>query len=156
MPKTLRIWLVDDDADEQTLVQHVMAKLPVGVELRWFEQAATAIDVLESSDASRWPQLIICDVKMPGMDGFGFLDWVRHSRWKALPVVLCSNSSERGDVTRAYALGANAYHVKARTLDGMRECFEMLTAYWSETVELPRVPNMPYLAIPQENARSAS
>src|SRR5947208_3406809 len=113
MAKTLRIWLVDDDCDEHLLVTHVMTNLLVGVELRVIHCATLAVNAIESSEVAQLPQLILCDVKMPGMDGFEFLDWVRHSKWKALPVIMCSNSATQRDITRAYSLGANAYHVKA-------------------------------------------
>ncbi|HMJ89776.1 MAG TPA: response regulator [Candidatus Acidoferrum sp.] len=140
MTKSLHVWLVDDQADEQFLVRRVISRLPVSVELRIIDGAKRAMRTLEAATGSeQLPHLIICDVKMPEMDGFDFLMWLRQSRWKHLPVVMCSNSESTLDVTRAYALGANAYHVKAATLDGMRNCFESLTNYWSQSVELPTV-----------------
>jgi CheY-like chemotaxis protein len=139
MTTPLRIWLVDDDLDEQMLVRLVMGQLPAPVELYVMDDPTKAIRVLEEATPDKLPHLIICDVKMRQMSGFEFVEWLRKSRWKAMPIVMCSNSQHNEDVTRAYALGANAFHVKSPTLDGMRSCFVALTDYWGTTMSLPRL-----------------
>ena len=139
MPKPLRIWLVDDDADEQMLVRVVMGRTHSPVELRVMDDPTHAMCVLEEATADNLPHVILCDVKMRNMSGFEFVEWLRKSRWKALPVVMCSNSQRDDDITRAYALGANAFHVKSPTLDGMRNCFDALTSYWGTAITLPRL-----------------
>jgi CheY-like chemotaxis protein len=100
MPTPLRIWLVDDDADEQMLVRQVMGRLPSPVELQVLDDPTHVMCVLEEATADNLPHLILCDVKMRNMSGFEFVEWLRKSRWKALPVVMCSNSQRDDDITR--------------------------------------------------------
>src|SRR5689334_22237166 len=59
------------------------------------------------------PVLVLLDLKMPGMDGFEVLSWIRQRDGiRGLPVVVLTSSNEIRDVNRAYALGANSFFVK--------------------------------------------
>lgn len=57
------------------------------------------------------PDLIISDVKMPGMDGLELIQSVRsNAHWSKLPIVMMSGAaSDRG---KAIAAGANDFLVK--------------------------------------------
>ncbi len=56
---------------------------------------------------------MLLDIKMPGMDGFEVLRWVRHrSEFSRLCVVMLTSSDEIRDVNRAYQLGASSFLVK--------------------------------------------
>lgn len=57
--------------------------------------------------------LAFVDLKMPFLNGFEVLEWIRENReFDRLCVVVLSSSSEPADVERAYAGGANGYLVK--------------------------------------------
>src|SRR5256714_10398929 len=59
------------------------------------------------------PNLILLDLKMPRLDGFDFLEWLRQQpQLKAIPVIVLTSSEDIADVNRAYALGANSFLVK--------------------------------------------
>src|SRR5579864_4283524 len=59
------------------------------------------------------PNVILTDLKMPGMDGFAFLHWLRNNpRYSVIPIVVYSNSHLEEDVRAAYQAGANSYIVK--------------------------------------------
>ena len=56
---------------------------------------------------------MLLDLKMPRVDGFQVLDWVRqHPGLKRLPVIVFSSSGQDKDINRAYELGANSYLIK--------------------------------------------
>ena len=65
------------------------------------------------------PDLVMCDVEMPGMDGIETVTKIRES-WPKLPVIMCSTLTERGaDITlRALAAGASDYVAKPSSLGG--------------------------------------
>src|SRR6266850_1332354 len=53
------------------------------------------------------PALILLDLKMPKVDGFEALQWIRNQpNLKRLLVVVFSSSGEAGQINRAYDLGA--------------------------------------------------
>ena len=59
------------------------------------------------------PDLILCDIMMPGMDGYGVLDAMKKDpRSMNIPFVFMTSKSEKGDISSAMMLGADDYIVK--------------------------------------------
>ncbi|MCQ6959187.1 response regulator [Mucilaginibacter aquariorum] len=59
------------------------------------------------------PDLIICDIKMPGMDGFEVLQSLRsESLTRNIPLIFSSANSEQSDQKIARDLGIENYLVK--------------------------------------------
>lgn len=83
------------------------------------------------------PNVILTDLKMPGMDGFAFLEWLRANPQHAIvPVVVYSNSHLEKDVREAYRLGANAYIAKPSALKDMVQMLRLIYEFWSRC-EIP-------------------
>ena len=81
------------------------------------------------------PDVVILDVKMPDLDGFGVLSLLR-SEGNTVPVVMCSGSALQKDVNRAYAGGCSGYIEKPVTLEGYRTMAGAIVEYWRRG-ELP-------------------
>jgi signal transduction histidine kinase len=59
------------------------------------------------------PDLIVSDVMMPGIDGFGLYQRVRaRADWSQIPFIFLTARGERSDVRRGMELGADDYLVK--------------------------------------------
>lgn len=58
--------------------------------------------------------LVLCDLIMPKMDGFGVLEAIRERNIQ-VPVFVMTNLSQEEDQTRAMALGAKEFIVKSNT-----------------------------------------
>ncbi len=59
------------------------------------------------------PDLIICDIMMPGLDGYGVIHVLsRHPDTFAIPFIFLSGKKELADLRKAMALGADDYLVK--------------------------------------------
>jgi chemotaxis protein histidine kinase CheA/CheY-like chemotaxis protein len=77
------------------------------------EQAKDGQEAIEKIQAGLLPNLVICDLEMPRMDGYGFLANVKSlENAKHIPVVMLTSRS--GDKHRKIAmnLGAAAYYAK--------------------------------------------
>ena len=90
------------------------------------------------------PDVVLLDLKMPRINGFEFLHWLRcespaHLRF--IPVVVMSSSALRQDVDKAYALGANSYLVKPVQWKLFQERIQALGLYWAVHVERPDHPH---------------
>jgi signal transduction histidine kinase len=56
------------------------------------------------------PDIIVCDITMPEMDGYAFFEQVRDNRdWLSIPFVFLSAKGEPEDVQHGYAIGADIY-----------------------------------------------
>ena len=69
------------------------------------ENGAQAIEMIESQE--RIYRLVLLDIQMPVMDGFGVLEYLqRHNLLKELPVIVISGDSSDESILHAYELGA--------------------------------------------------
>ena len=79
-----------------------------------------------------FPDVLILDLKLTGMDGFQVLKHVRsHPEYRLLPVIMFTSSSLDTDIQKAFELGANAYFVKPAALSDMNTLLEILLSYWN-------------------------
>ncbi|MEH2348896.1 MAG: response regulator transcription factor [Nostoc sp.] len=64
------------------------------------------------------PDLVICDITMPDMDGYSVLATLRQDPLTAIiPFIFLTGSSNKADVRKAMELGADDYLTKPSTLD---------------------------------------
>lgn len=77
--------------------------------------AEAAFTILEE----RTPKIILCDLILPGVDGFEILKRIKDNpKTTSIPVVILSNLGQKEDLEKAMALGAKDFMVKANfTLD---------------------------------------
>ncbi len=68
------------------------------------------------------PEVIICDVRMPLMDGFDLLSKLKHHpKYQIIPLIFLTAKSEKGDARRGLDLGAEDYIVKPFEFDKLSE-----------------------------------
>lgn len=65
-----------------------------------------------SSVVEKKPDIILLDVMMPNMDGFAFLKVMKENTSVNIPVVVCSNLSDKETYDKAFAAGAAAVLLK--------------------------------------------
>lgn len=71
------------------------------------------------------PDLILCDVMMPNLDGYGVLQAVRqHQLTETIPLIFVTGKTERAAVQRGIQLGADAYIGKPFTTDELLNTVE--------------------------------
>ena len=64
------------------------------------------------------PDLVLCDISMPGLDGFGVLQELRENPdTGAIPFVFLTARTTKGDFRRGMELGADDYLFKPFTID---------------------------------------
>ena len=102
-----KILILDDDADWLDLCRELLAPLPSKPEIRTISSGARALALLESEPF----RLLICDLKMPRMDGLQVLAIVRR-RFPQLRTVVLSGLEDEEFRSRAYALGVDLFWLK--------------------------------------------
>jgi CheY-like chemotaxis protein len=135
-PAPLNVWFIDDDDFEHLFVRKAIERRNIPFHLRGFTTARDAQAAFETVSPEDFPHLILCDLSMPEMTGLDFVQWLRASPYRAVPLVMRTNSAERRDIERAYELGVTAFYTKAHTIDGIGERLHMNYQYWSR-MQLP-------------------
>ncbi len=110
---------VEDEPDDALLVRMALRRTCPFSELHQVEDSKGAIDYLAGSgefrDRQRYPlpDLVLLDLKLPGLTGLEVLTWIRERvQFQHTPVVILSGSCLEEDRRQALALGADAFFVK--------------------------------------------
>lgn len=110
--------MADDDSDDRFLLEHRLRKAGALNPLIVFRDGEELVKFLESLEtaAGARPCLLLLDLKMPMLDGFDVLAWLRERpRFRELPVAVITSSTRAEDRVRAMASGASEYAEKFPT-----------------------------------------
>jgi CheY-like chemotaxis protein len=113
------VLIVEDYEDDAKLLEMLLTNVGITNPLRKVFSAEQAIAYLQGGppywDRTRYPipSIIFLDLKLPGIDGFDFLRWVRtNPQFQGAFIVVFSATGDLASVQAAYALGANSFLVK--------------------------------------------
>jgi CheY-like chemotaxis protein len=119
MNKHPTILIAEDSESDQLLIELGFQKAKFPFSIRFVPDGVCATEYLEGSGRYRdraefpIPIVLLTDLKMPRMDGFELLAWVRErEKWRTLPVIIVTGSNQSEDLRQALDLGANSYVVK--------------------------------------------
>jgi CheY-like chemotaxis protein len=128
---------VEDDPNDVLLFQHACNRAGMTANLQVVVDGDQAVGYLRGSEAFSnrdhhpLPNLILLDLKMPRVNGFDVLGWLRkEDRFKNVPVIVLSSSIHKNDIKRAYALGANSFLVKPVGFDALVDLAKTIDLYW--------------------------
>ena len=119
-----KILVLDDDADWLALCRDLLGTLPSRPEIFTANAARRALAIIETEKI----RLLICDLKMPRIDGLQMLSIVRR-RFPELRTIVLSGLEDEEFRSRAYALGVDLFWLKTemqRNSKLFNECLESL------------------------------
>src|SRR6202142_512957 len=102
-----KILLLDDDPDVLEMYNEMLLQLPSKPEVHTASTGARALALLEAESF----RLLICDLKMPKMDGLQVLSIVRR-RFPELRTVVLTGVQDEEFRSRTYALGVDLFWLK--------------------------------------------
>ncbi len=114
----LRVLVVDDSAVMRKMIERTLtqAGVPVGELL----EASDGWEALAKAKAQR-PDLILCDINMPTMDGLEFLRALKAApEGGNTPVVMITTEGSEARMGEAATLGARGYIRKPFTLEQVK------------------------------------
>ncbi|RMC31331.1 response regulator [Paracoccus alkanivorans] len=104
---TTRILAVDDSPTIRALVAKALR--PAGFDVSLASDGVEGVEALPQVD----PDLIITDINMPRMDGFGLIESVRaNEAYSEVPILVLTTESGADLKARARAAGATGWIVK--------------------------------------------
>ncbi len=128
--KRPKILLVDDDAGMVETYRGLLAAMPSHPEVLTAATGMRALSMLKSEDF----RLLICDLRMPKMDGIQVLSIVRRS-FPELRTVVITGVEDEHFRSRTYALGVDMFWLKPTTkpdMDMFLQCIESLLGQEAE------------------------
>jgi CheY-like chemotaxis protein len=153
MPDEAVILLAEDREDDVLLVRKAFERGAINNPLQVVRDGEEAMAYLSGegkySNRAEYPlpDLILLDLKMPRVDGFDVIRWIRRQpQFSSLRIVVLTSSDAIPDVNRAYALGANSFLVKPLDFENFVETARVLKTYWlrlSKSPEAARAPRQP-------------
>jgi CheY-like chemotaxis protein len=157
MQKNGIVLVVDDNPDDVLLIQKGFERADFHNKLVNLNDGEEALRYLKGvgsyADRNAYPipALILLDIKMPKVDGFTVLQWIRQKpEWQCLPVIILSTSFYGPEIIRAYELGANSFLTKPADFNEYMAAIRNLARYWLEDNVLPS----PGPFVPAPNATS--
>ena len=145
-PDEVIILLVEDREDDVLLTKQAFLRAGIVNPLYVVCDGEEAIAYLSGTgkfkDRAEFPvpDLVLLDINMPKLDGFGVLKWVRNdSALKMLHIVMLSTSDQGDDIDKSYALGANSYLVKPSDFEAFTDLLSLTVRFWLLNSRAPRV-----------------
>ena len=107
MDKSTRILTVDDSASMRALLNHALTSQ--GFDVSQAEDGEVALEWLALNEVD----VVITDINMPRLDGFGLIEKLRAgSRHRDRPILVLTTESSEEKKARARAAGATGWIVK--------------------------------------------
>jgi CheY-like chemotaxis protein len=117
--RPVTILLVEDDDGHARLLERNLRRGGVVNHLARVADGREAVDYVSRKgryqDAARYPfpGVVLLDVRMPRLDGFEVLAYLkRDPELMKIPVIMLTSTDNQNEIDRAYEMGANGYVVK--------------------------------------------
>ena len=137
MVKSASILLVEDNSMDVELILDAFKEARLGNRIQVAKNGQEALDYLfgegaySDHKAYPLPDMILLDLKMPGIDGHEVLRRIKGTeKLKRLPVIILTSSSDEGDRAMSYDNGANSYLVKPVSFDEFLKVVKQVSDYW--------------------------
>ena len=130
MRPPIKILVTEDERGDQLLLQRAFGKAGLDEQVSYVSDGGQAMEFLKQVTPDNTPQILLVDLKMPGIDGFQLLEWVgRRRSLDAMRIVVLTGSDAPSDLTRALGLGANEYHLKPKDMEDLMRLATGLKRY---------------------------
>jgi PAS domain S-box-containing protein len=147
----VKVLIVDDNSANRRILEGMLKKWGM-VATSVGSGAEAIVALLAASTAGEQFRLIICDLLMPGMDGFEFVERVRQKpELSTAKIMLLTSAGRRGDAGRCEELGISAYATKPVRRS---ELLEVISKLLDDREQEPALPLITRDSI--ANARNAA
>jgi DNA-binding NarL/FixJ family response regulator len=134
-----RVIIVDDHPLFRDALKQTLTSAFPGIVIA---EAGTLEAVSDTLASDRDFDLVLLDLKMPGVQGFSGLVFLR-AQYPAVPIVVVSASEEPHIIRRALDLGASGYIPKSASAETMRRALAVLLDGGIWTPEIAAVETSP-------------
>jgi CheY-like chemotaxis protein len=131
--------IVEDSNEDFKILQRLMQRLDVQNPIYRCSNGDEALEFLQQignendPDIPSKPSVILLDLNLPGIDGRDILSQIKQDqKFKEIPVVIFTTSSNPKDIELCYQKGANGYLIKPMNADELKKIVQAFVEYWLE------------------------
>ena len=139
--RSVDILVVNDSSADRTSIRLAFERTGLPVKLHFAASGRAALDLLSPKAGSAKPlrpQLMLVDVKMPGISGLDLLRAVKADpTLLPIPVMLFSGSDDQSDILNGYCNFASGYLVKPANASGLNEIAELVGRLCTSALAFP-------------------
>lgn len=123
------VWVVDDDADDQFLLEVAFKTIDPPIRIKQLYDGEDLLPNLERTDSL--PKLVLLDLNMGRKGGFETLADIRGmAKFQDLPVIILTTSDEESDKIQAGRLGADGFLTKPLSNEDTVAMLKLLALEW--------------------------
>lgn len=120
MKSNVRIALVEDHPEYREVVEMALNKEPDMELIGQFGTAERALRSMQNSPLADIPDIILLDLKLPGMNGLDSIRWFKEYV-PGSKIIILTQSDREADILRAITRGASGYLIKSSSLNQIKE-----------------------------------
>ena len=143
------ILLVEDNEDDAAMIRRALKRASIDLPLQVVSNGREGIAYLSGTGKYadpefRIPALVLLDLHLPVVDGFGVLRWLRNQpHLDYIRVVVLTDSLDGSEAQKAYDLGANSFLTKPADFADTARLMLLLIAQWLPAGSHRRTPDEP-------------
>jgi DNA-binding response OmpR family regulator len=125
--------IIEDNDDHAELIVRALKIKQPHLNISRLNDGEKAIEYLLAIEnyKSRYPRMILLDLRLPKHDGIEVLSLIKKSKHLCIiPVIVFSSSDEHRDILNAYNNHANSYLVKPMDFNKLQYSINELSDYW--------------------------
>jgi CheY-like chemotaxis protein len=120
----MTILYADDDDDDRDLMFEAFNQIDPSISCLIANDGREALEMLNQN--SELPDYIFLDINMPVMDGKKCLQELKKDhRLKNIPVVICSTTKDKNEISQLYNLGASSFIHKPDNFNDLCEALNV-------------------------------
>lgn len=101
---TKKIFIIDDDDIYRLIVSKMLEKFDTSLSIEQCENGENGLEILESHKATTDTIIIILDINMPRLEGWGFLNELEKNNFydiKKLSIYIVTSSTDDDDIVKS-------------------------------------------------------
>lgn len=133
------IWIIDNDIEDRDLISEIVSELNIPNKILFFDNGKAVLKRLEHEEAA--PFIIICDVNLPGMDGFELREKLLaapNRKHHSVPFIFWTNSAYENQIVKAFKLYAHGFFIKESRFEDWKSTFIQIIQYWTKSKMPPK------------------
>lgn len=125
--------IIEDDASDADAIHAAIQSLGIKNELK-IMTATEGYDYLMTTGDK--PMLILCDIRMPGLDGLTLLKKIRQNEYlcnKAIPFIFYTCLDLQQIINEAFRIGIQGFYIKAAHFEEIKKQLYAILLYWNSS-----------------------